>query len=281
MPSTDADSVGAESQQYVQETQEHLSLVTGLVTLGGLLWCVWIKTHTDRLTHVARFAGVAIAKVRRAAREIERKTFHLCGLLVPGVYQTLLVHSASRGTCRGICVALTSLAWIFDLLRISNPRINDWFKRTPFGKLMRKKEHNQLAGGCYFSLGCTLAICCFPPAIAICSIMFLVLGDMSAALIGVGFGGETVVLKLGREGKKSAEGSIAMFITCFAVGMFVFSNVYLSEYAVVVGSLVATLVELYEPFGVNDNLTIPSLSGVALTWGFARIHQCSMRTIIG
>ena len=38
------------------------------------------------------------------------------------------------------------------------------------------------------------------------SILFLVLGDMSAAIIGVSFGGETVSLKLGREGKKSLEG---------------------------------------------------------------------------
>ena len=67
-------------------------------------------------------------------------------------------------------------------------------------KIIREKERHQLSGTCYFSLGCTLAISIFPPDISILSIIWLVLGDMSAALVGVSFGGETVSLKMGREG---------------------------------------------------------------------------------
>ena len=37
-------------------------------------------------------------------------------------------------------------------------------------------------------------------------------------------------------------------------GCTIFSPVHLREYAVVIGSLVATLTELYEPFGINDNV---------------------------
>jgi dolichol kinase len=101
---------------------------------------------------------------------------------------------------------------------------------------------------------------------------------MSAALIGVSFGGETVALKMGREGKKSLEGSVAMFATCMFVGLmaFSFATTKLSDYAVVVGSLVATLVELYEPFGLNDNITIPVLSGFALQWALQRIKVCGL-----
>eukprot|EP00936_MAST-01D_sp_MAST-1D-sp1_P000853 g853.t1 len=274
-------SIPAESHSTLEESQAHLSLVTGAVCVFGLFWVLWVKTHTHSyITRNVRRIGVAIGKVRRSAREIERKTFHLCALLVPAVYQTLLAHGASRDSCRAIAWTLCSCTWAFDLLRLYQPGVNDWFKRTPFGKLMRQKEHNQLAGGCYLSLGCTLAIHFFPPAIAVCSIMFLVLGDMWAALIGVSFGGDMVVVKLGREGKKSAEGSLAMFVACFFVGLLVFSDVYLSEYAVFVGALMATVVELHEPFGLNDNLTIPVLSGFALTWGFARVHQCSMQVVI-
>jgi len=61
------------------------------------------------------------------------------------------------------------------------------------------------------------AISLFPREIAITSILFLVLGDMMAALIGVSFGGETVVVKLGRHSEKSVEGSLAMFLVCFSV----------------------------------------------------------------
>ncbi len=75
----------------------------------------------------------------------------------------------------------------------------------------------QLTGASFFSLGLTLAICLFPPSLAITSILHLVLGDMMAALIGVSFGGDVCVVKLGRKGKKSVEGSVAMFLTCFLI----------------------------------------------------------------
>lgn len=107
------------------------------------------------------------------------------------------------------------------------------------------------------------------------SILFLVLGDMSAAMIGVSFGGETVSLKLGRSGKKSMEGSVAMFLVCFLAGCAVFFHVRLREYAVFMGALAATVTELYEPFCLNDNLTIPLFSSLAMQLAFARIRLCS------
>lgn len=54
----------------------------------------------------------------------------------------------------------------------------------------------------------------FEKDIAIMGILYLVLGDMTAAIIGVSFGGDAVVVKLGREGNKSVEGSLGMFIVC-------------------------------------------------------------------
>ena len=75
-------------------------------------------------------------------------------------------------------------------------------------------------------------------------------------------------------GKKSMEGSIAMFITCTIIGFIVFMRTNMAEYAIVIGSLVATLVELYEPLGLNDNITIPVISCIALQWGLSRIEAC-------
>ena len=257
-------------------TETHISVVTYLITVFGLLWCVWIKMNAGGLRSVARSCGVAIVKVGRAAREIERKTFHLCGLLVPAIYQLLLSHGWSRWSCRGICWAVTAAGWVFDIARINVPAVNAWFATTPVGLVMREKERTQLSGACFFSLGCTLSVHFFPPNVAICSIMFLVLGDMAAALIGVSFGGEACVVKLGREGKKSAEGSVAMFLTCFLVAYTLFGQVCLAEYAAFVAALVATLTELYEPFGLNDNLTIPIFSAAAMAWAFGRIQECSV-----
>ena len=75
---------------------------------------------------------------------------------------------------------------------------------------------------------------------------------MAAALIGVSFGGEVASLKLGREGKKSVEGSLAMFCVCFLVAMVFFWDVQLSEYAAVVAAATATLTVTPEAGGRND-----------------------------
>ena len=123
-----------------------------------------------------------------------------------------------------------------------------------------------------------------PPDVSSCAIIFLVLGDMAAALIGVSFGGEVASLKLGREGKKSVEGSLAMFCVCFLVAMVFFWDVQLSEYAAVVAAATATLTELYEPLLLDDNLTIPSRAVWKSNFGcptpstryFLRSCVCSM-----
>merc|ERR1719263_335105 len=142
-------------------------------------------------------------------------------------------------------------------------------------KILREHEHTQLTGGCYFSLGCTIAIAMSPPSVAMSSILFLVLGDMSAAIIGVSFGGDALGKhRLGREGKKSLEGSLAMFCMCFVVGVTIFGGIKLREYPVFFGALAATLVELYEPFRLNDNLTIPIVSSMAMQLAFRRIQSC-------
>ena len=111
-----------------------------------------------------------------------------------------------------------------------------------------------------------------PPDVSSCAIIFLVLGDMAAALIGVSFGGEVASLKLGREGKKSVEGSLAMFCVCFLVAMVFFWDVQLSEYAAVVAAATATLTELYEPLLLDDNLTIPFFSALALQVALYRVR---------
>ena len=53
--------------------------------------------------------------------------------------------------------------------------------------ILREAEQ-QLCGGAYSPFGCTLAVQIVAPVIAMPSIIFLVLGDMSAALIGRSFG---------------------------------------------------------------------------------------------
>jgi len=216
--------------------------------------------------------GVSLRKVARAVHEIQRKGFHVAGLLVPLTQLILLRNGVSQEDCVRICWTITIVGTTMDYLRLHSTLVA---RHWPLRSILREHEHKQLTGGCYFALGCTLSIAVSPPSVAMASILFLVLGDMSAAIIGVSFGGDALgQLRLGREGKKSLEGSLAMFFVCLAIGCTIFANVRLREYPVFWGALVATLTELAEPLRLNDNLTIPIFSSIAMQLAFHRISMC-------
>lgn len=123
---------------------------------------------------------------------------------------------------------------------------------------MRQKERDRINGSTYYMLGCALTMALFNPTIAIISLLFLDLGDLMAALVGLTFG------RIKIYGGKSLEGCLACFFTCVAIGLIGFSNVRLSEYITVAGALAATLTELFLD-QVNDNLSIPVVSGLVMT----------------
>ena len=80
----------------------------------------------------------------------------------------------------------------------------------------------------------------------------MILGDMSAALVGKMWG-RTKLL-----GKKSLEGSAACFVVCVLIAL-----VKLNPVIAIIGALVATIVELI-PFPIDDNLTVPLVSGAVM-----------------
>ena len=214
----------------------HVFLLELLLTIS--LISIFATVGFKRLKRPGVFikaCGVRARKVQRTMQEIERKTFHLATLLVPLIHQMLLWGGEwTNDECVKLCWVITAAGWTADLMRVYGP---PWAKRWfPLKRLLRESEKQRITGGCYLSLGCTLTMAISPPSITLTSILFLVLGDMSAALIGVSFGGETVGLKLGRHGKKSAEGSAAMLVVCFVVGCVVFGGVELREYPVAIGA---------------------------------------------
>jgi diacylglycerol kinase (CTP) len=260
----------ANANSYNQQpTTEHLFKCLGILTTLSMVWYVYVaqKGHGG-IRSLARYCGVRLKRIRSVANEIERKSFHLSGLFVPLLWQYTTHNGMSRDTQVSIAVGICVFGCTSDLLRVYIPFVQ---KHWPLKKILRAHEDNQLCGASYFACGCTITLICFPSSVAIASIVWLVMGDLSAALIGRSFGGDAVAVKLGRTGKKSLEGSFAMFFICVVVGMIMFKEVPLREYAVILGALVATMTELFEPFGVNDNLTIPIFSALSLHYGLLRV----------
>ena len=97
-----------------------------------------------------------------------------------------------------------------------------------------------------------LCILLFAKVLAIVCILFMIFGDMAAALVGKMWG-KTKLLA-----GKSLEGSAACFIVCAAIAL-----VKLDPTIAIIGAFVATIVELI-PFPIDDNLTVPLISGAVM-----------------
>ena len=188
-------------------------------------------------------------------KELKRKIIHLIGLLIPICYYFFRERDPIAII---ILLSLTAIYFFLELLRLTNKRAQRYFL-THFSSLLRTHEKQKITGTGYYLLSGLLSVSLFKKELAIACLSFLVLGDMFAAIIGTRFGHNKIIAG------KSLEGSLACFIVCLVIGLFIawlFPN-YLNLKIIAIGAFVATIVELL-PLGLDDNLTIPLISGLVM-----------------
>ena len=182
------------------------------------------------------------------ARELRRKSIHLLGLVVPILYFFTSRDLAIIGVGGLVTLVLTA-----ELLKGVVPAFRVIFLRI-FSPILRSQEQKGgLTGATYFLIGSFLCILLFDKTLAIVCLCFLTLGDLCAALIGKQWG------RIKLFSRKSLEGSLACFVVCTAVALLI----GLHPVVAIAGALVATLIEVL-PVGVDDNVTIPLISGLAM-----------------
>lgn len=243
------------------------------LAVGAIVWFLGFRflfTQQCLSTSVHEL-GVGAKRVSRTVKELRRKTFHLAGLLIPCIHFFTLrylpeVLNYQRATL--VMGGVTFFYWVMELARITSPSFRVGFARA-FQPILRPGEESGLTGVGFYLLGSFLCISLFPPLIAIASTLYLILGDLAAAIIGISFGRT----KIHSTGGKSLEGFAACFCTCFSVGVVLFWGIPLVEYLCLAGAFAASLVELYAPFGVDDNLSIPVVSALALQAAAIRINS--------
>ena len=106
----------------------------------------------------------------------------------------------------------------------------------------------------YFAIGILIALLLFPTPVNSAAIAIFTLGDSTAAL----FGGLISKKPLPFNKGKTLEGSLFGFFFAFLAG-----SVFVSPAVALVGAAVAVTVESL-PLPVNDNITIPLCTGLAL-----------------
>jgi dolichol kinase len=182
-------------------------------------------------------------------KELFRKGIHLFTSIIAFSY-----FYADKKTILMISIFLMSGFLAADILRL-NFRIVGKYFHLIFSELLRKGEkRNALTGATYLFIGITASIILFPKYVAITAVLILTLSDTAAAVVGRKFGRNKI-------GNKSVEGSAAFFAVTAAIIVCVLKPVW---YVTVIAALSISILEA-APLKINDNLTIPLISGLLLT----------------
>ncbi|EKR62835.1 MULTISPECIES: diacylglycerol/polyprenol kinase family protein [Leptospira] len=212
-----------------------------------------------------------------------RKLWHLLGLIFPVCYYLDVFQGAFGLLNATRAVVFVSLVFclgtivLLEYFRFRFPGFQRFFLSI-LGALMKEEEKTRLNGTLPYFLSCAFVVLLFPPEISILAMLFLVIGDPTAAWIGTFYG------KHRFSNGKSVEGIVAFVVVCSIVG-FVF--MYLSETSdkrnflrtedfvfynslifLIPAILISAVTELYCGTYwnglVDDNLLIPSVSAIVL-----------------
>ncbi len=176
----------------------------------------------------------------------------ILGLLFPVGY-----HFASSKLLPGIITGfLLILILIFEIERFKHSGFNEWVFRNVRG-LVKQSERKKPTGTTFFLVSVLATILIFPKYIAVSSLTFLAIGDVSAAVVGERWGRIKIF-------HKSFEG----FITFFAVallGGWILLHYYsqLNFRLILFGSLTAAVVEIL-PLRLDDNFSIPLITSLVM-----------------
>ncbi len=158
-------------------------------------------------------------------------------------------------------IAFSIAGVLSELGRALAPELNErMVKLLPFFK---PKETEVVTGATYLVLSATLIVFVFPRDIAALSLLFLVVGDPAAALVGIR---DHRLRVFG----KSLLGTAVFTLAAAGVGAFATLHPAVPlAWWILPGALTAALAELL-PLPVDDNITVP-LTAAAVMWLLARL----------
>ena len=119
----------------------------------------------------------------------------------------------------------------------------------------------------FFLTAVFLLFLLFPKEIASISILFVIFGDLAAKFFGVfyskiNFWPTYAEASAGKN--KSVEGSLSYFIFSLLAATIFIQIIPFPYYLVVLGAATATLVDIFSPFGIDDNFTVGLISAAVM-----------------
>lgn len=189
----------------------------------------------------------------RAVRRTEgvqpwRRVFHMLG----GVAMAGAVHAIGPGSVLPVAILAGALAaaLALDWIRLRSRTANRRFFHL-FSALASPREARKPASSTWFVLGALTVLVVTPDGAFVPAMLVLALADPSASVVGRLWGRH-------RLGKGSWEGTAAFFVVAAAV-LVPFAGL---QSALIAAAAVAALE--VTPVGIDDNLTVPLATALAL-----------------
>tara|TARA_B100001971_G_scaffold91031_1_gene83966 strand:- start:38352 stop:38993 length:642 start_codon:yes stop_codon:yes gene_type:complete len=196
----------------------------------------------------------------RSDLHIARKLWHIfCGSAAVGTYYLSNIELEFWGW---VALGIAISGFALDFLRLNNKKFNQLALKL-LAPIMRKSEKESFSGLPFYALGIAASIYFYDKDIALISILYLVFADPVSSFFGVQFGKDKILPN------KSLQGTIAGFFACYFITIIYVADVQTSSMNILAFSLLAALIgaisELFSAFNIDDNVTIPVISGAGLT----------------
>lgn len=208
------------------------------------------RFRSDAQATAGRFRSDAQATVDRVKDEGPRKAVHLAAISIPlGLLHLPIV--PARRTLMIIAAGFL----VIDLAKISQPRLRSWFLHF-FGAALRRHERDDITASTYLVVSALLCSYLFEIHTAAAALVFLIIGDTMAAVVGKAWG------RIHLFGK-TLEGFLAGWVSATLAAWAIVPEVGLLP--LTLAAFVAMVVEI-APLPVDDNFRIPLVAGLVLEW---------------
>jgi dolichol kinase len=188
-----------------------------------------------------------------------RKGFHvIASSSLPLFYwyhPFVLTESRSRILVASVSASMFLAFFVLDVFRLRDRDFNSKVMKV-FSFLIRRTEERRFTGATHLSFAFFIVTWFFPREVAVTAMLFLSLGDTAAEMGGKYFGRNKIF-------RRSIEGSFSFFLVAWLVAWAILEDWRVALLSAIAGALV----ELFS-FEVDDNLTVPIGSAVAMSLAF-------------
>jgi diacylglycerol kinase (CTP) len=190
---------------------------------------------------------------------IPRKLQHLLTGIALTYFNYKLGHIIASICITGGVILIATV----DILRHRNTEFNAHMI-DQFSTILRKEERNErFLGSTYFLTGVMIAVICFDSVVSSLAILYLAFGDPVASISGLMFKSKEIIKG------KSISGFLGCWVACTLVThlyLTLLVNSNTSAWVSFIYGLIAAISELITGFfDIDDNILIPTFSGVLLT----------------